>query len=101
MQVCSYRCIVSHESPLFEKFSLCNLQIHNCLNNHAERPMFPDVQPMSSFRGQALTAEVAEQLFVGWMQPDDKFASNQTLEWSWKVVCGVNPGGALPPAPYP
>jgi len=90
-QVCSYRCIVSHESPLFEKFSLCNLQIHNCLNNHAERPMFPDVQPMSSFRGQALTAEVAEQLFVGWMQPDDKFASNQTLEWSWKVVCGVNP----------
>ena len=50
-QVCSYRCIVSYESPLFEKFSLCNLQKHNCLQNFAERPALPDVQPMPTFRG--------------------------------------------------
>eukprot|EP00959_Pyramimonas_sp_CCMP1952_P097713 2042058-Pyramimonas_sp.AAC.1 len=42
LQVCSYRCIVSHESPQFEAFSLCILQKHNCLNNNAERPPLPD-----------------------------------------------------------
>lgn len=44
MQVCSYRCIVSHESPLLEAFSLCILQKHNCLGNSAPIPMRPKVR---------------------------------------------------------
>ncbi len=29
LQVCSYRCITSYESPLLEDFSLCIIQKHN------------------------------------------------------------------------
>jgi hypothetical protein len=105
-QVCSYRCIVSHESPLFEAFSLCNLQKHNCLGHSAERPRLPEVGPMASFRGQTLTHELAEEIFIGWMRPtlyssaaatSSSVDSLDALEWSWKVVCGVNPGA--PPNP--
>lgn len=80
-QVCSYRCIVSYESPQFEAFALCILQKNNCLGLSADILMQPDVQPMESFRGQALTHAVAEDLFVGWL---DKLA------WSWKVAAGQN-----------
>ena len=100
--MCSYRCIVSHESPLFEAFSLCNLQKHNCLGHSAERPRLPEVGPMAKFRGQTLTHEQAEEIFIGWMRPsvDPSAAATSSLsveaptalEWSWKVVCGVNPG---------
>ena len=59
MQICSYRCIVSHETPLLEDFSLCILQKNNCLGLSAEVPSLPDVQPMQTFRGQPLTHEQA------------------------------------------
>lgn len=59
MQICSYRCIVSHETPLLEDFSLCILQKNNCLGLSAEVPSVPDVQPMQTFRGQPLTHEQA------------------------------------------
>ena len=39
IQVCSYRCIASYESPLLADFSLCVLQKHNCLGLTAEIPM--------------------------------------------------------------
>ncbi len=67
MQVCSYRCIVSHESQLLEDFSLCILQRHNCLGKSAEIPALPDPPPMPAFRGDLLTHETAEALFVGWL----------------------------------
>ena len=66
-QVCSYRCIVSHESELLEEFSLCILQKHNCLGKSAEIPALPDPPPMASFRGEGLTHELAESLFIGWL----------------------------------
>ncbi|KAK3282519.1 hypothetical protein CYMTET_9743, partial [Cymbomonas tetramitiformis] len=88
-QVCSYRCIVSHESPLFEQFSLCNLQKHNCLRHDVQRPELPVVEPMTTFRGAPLTHEAAEEIFIGWMGSDVPEAEKQ--EWSWKVVCGQNP----------
>jgi hypothetical protein len=101
-QVCSYRCIVSHESPRFEAFSLSVLQKHNCLKNSAERPRLPEVRAMAGFRGQPLTHELAEEIFIGWMRPTAEQASAAAsdpaaLEWSWKVVCGVNPGAPTPP----
>eukprot|EP00850_Spirogloea_muscicola_P018166 SM000163S02334 [mRNA] locus=s163:300101:303983:- [translate_table: standard] len=80
-QVCSYRCIVSYESPLLEAFSLCILQKHNCLGLNAEIRMRPEVLAMPSFRGQPMTHSLAEDLFVGWLG---------NLEWSWRVVAGQN-----------
>ena len=61
LQVCSYRCIVSHESQLLEDFSLCVLQKHNCMGKSAEIPALPDPPPMAAFRGEALTHELAEK----------------------------------------
>lgn len=66
-QVCSYQCIVSHESPKFEKFSQCVLQKHNCMKNKADIPAHPVVEPMPRFRNKALTHEVAEDILVGWL----------------------------------
>ena len=67
IQVCSYRCIVSHESQLLEDFSLCILQKHNCLGKSAEIPALPDPPPMGSFREQPLSHDLAEALFIGWL----------------------------------
>ncbi|GBG71423.1 hypothetical protein CBR_g8843 [Chara braunii] len=80
-QVCSYRCLVSYESPLLEDFSLCILQKNNCLGLSAEIPSSPEVQPMTSFRGHPLTHEMAEDLFIGWLGEE---------EYSWRVVAGQN-----------
>jgi len=81
-QVCTYRCIVTHESPAFEAFSLCILQKHNCLNNSAPIPVYPRPEPLRTFKGKPLTYESAEDIYVGWLGQDP---------WSWKVVAGKNP----------
>lgn len=90
-QVCSYRCITSHETAKFEKFALCILQKNNCMGNTATAPIYPDPQPMTSFRGQELTHEAAEGIFIGHLQPRVG-ESNMLLDsqaalalWSWKV----------------
>jgi len=67
MQVCSYRCIASHETAQFEAFSLCILQKHNCLGLNAKIPSRPSPPPLAAFRRQPLTHESAEQLFIGWL----------------------------------
>ena len=89
MQVCSYRCIVSHESPQLEDFSLCILQRNNCLGNSADIPALPDPPPMSAFRGDLLTHDLAESLFIGWL--------GEAVS-SWKFCCaaaiGNTEGGA-------
>ena len=66
-QVASYRCIVSHETPKLQDFTLCVLQRNNCLGLHAPIPSRPAPEPMPSFRGQALTHEAAERIFIGWL----------------------------------
>ncbi|CAI5466894.1 unnamed protein product [Closterium sp. Yama58-4] len=80
-QVCSYRCIVSYETPKFEAFSLCVLQKHNCLGMTAEIRDHPTVLPLTHLRGQPVTHERAEDIFVGWLGQ---------LPWSWRVVAGQN-----------
>lgn len=91
-QVCSYRCITSYETPLFEGFSLCVLQKHNCLGNHAERPLLPAQLPMRRFRGAPLTHEAAEAILTGYLGVRGSLAPPETqLAWSWKVVSGQNP----------
>ena len=89
LQVCSYRCIVSHESQLLEDFSLCILQKHNCLGKSAEIPALPDPPPMTAFRGEELTHELAEGLFIGWLGiPNSATATTiqETAGTGWKCV---------------
>ncbi|KAI3682217.1 hypothetical protein L2E82_50080 [Cichorium intybus] len=90
-QVCNYQCIASYESPILEKFSLCVLQKHNCLDLDAKIPEKPFVPPMVTFRGEVLSHETAEDLFVGWLGD---------LEWSWRVVSGQNPAYDQFPCQY-
>ena len=96
-QVCSYKCITSYETKAFESFAQCILQRHNCMGNHASVPVVPNPAPLVNFRGRPLDHEVAEEIFVGHLAPR---AGEQNVllepgapleEWSWKVVCGVNP----------
>ena len=96
-QVCSYKCITSYETKAFEAFSQCILQRHNCMGNSASIPLIPDPPPLSSFRGRPLDHETAEEILIGHLAPRDG-KLNVLLEpgapleeWSWKVVCGVNP----------
>ena len=65
MQVASYRCIVSHETPKLGDFTLCVLQRNNCLGLNAPIPSRPAPQPMPHFQGQPLTHESAERIFIG------------------------------------
>ncbi|XP_071730351.1 violaxanthin de-epoxidase, chloroplastic [Rutidosis leptorrhynchoides] len=90
-QVCNYQCIASYESPILEEFSLCVLQKHNCLDLDAKIPEKPFVLPMVNFRGEILSHEVAEDLFIGWLG---------NLEWSWRVVAGQNPAYDQFPCQY-
>ncbi len=78
------------------EFSLCILQKHNCRNLDAKIPMRPDPSPMTSFRGQPLTHEMAEDMLTGWMPqpglPGAKAAAVEAapglspLPFSWKVL---------------
>ncbi|KAJ8758780.1 hypothetical protein K2173_000501 [Erythroxylum novogranatense] len=90
-QVCNYRCIASYESPNLEAFSLCVLQKNNCLELEAKIPEKPFVPPLAKFRGQDLSHEIAEDLFVGLLGQ---------LDWSWRVVAGQNPAYDQFPCQY-
>ena len=78
-QVCSYRCITSHETAKFEKFALCILQKNNCMGNTATAPVYPDPQPMTMFRGEPLTHEAAEGIFVGHLEPREGFCFRNNI----------------------
>jgi len=105
-QVCSYRCITSHETETFEKFAYCILQKNNCMNNRATVPVYPSPVALTHFRGQPLDATTAEDIFIGHLRyhfpnplVSDKYDTNNSNNdvknglhpWSWKVVCGQNP----------
>lgn len=96
-QVCSYKCIVSYEHSTFEAFALCILQKHNCMGNSASVPVVPNPAAMATFRGRPLDEETAEEILVGHLAPREGEKSvlipqgAPSEEWSWKVVCGVNP----------
>lgn len=90
-QVCNYKCIASYESPKLEEFSLCVLQKHNCLALDAKIPDKPYVTPIGMFRGENMSHEIAEDIFVGWLG---------NLDWSWRVVAGQNPAYDQFPCQY-
>lgn len=86
-QVCSYRCIVSYESEKFEKFTLCNLLKHNCLENSAAVPTLPAVPALERWHGEPMTHELAEQIFIGWLDVPEsaQWVQGDKLKWSWKA----------------
>ena len=88
-QVASYRTIVSYESDLLRDFSFCILQKHNIFGCDATIPEMPVVKPMKSFRGNALTKEIAKRILVGHL--DDPISMVETKsQISWKVAAGAN-----------
>ena len=72
---------MSYESPKLQDFSLCVLQLHNCLGNSAEIPLEPDPAPMPAWRGQPLSWESSDAIFYGKLGE---------LPWSWRVIGGKN-----------
>ena len=69
------------------------------MNNKAVIPMTPDPEVLKSFRGTPLTADIAEEIFIGHLQPREGeehvllpgIDKKEYVPWSWKVVAGVNP----------
>ena len=90
-QVGSYRVIVSNETPQLEDFSLCILQRHNCFRCDApilERPAVPGLE---TWRGAAVDAAAAKQIFIGHLDDGAASAASARRPWSWKIVAGANP----------
>lgn len=89
-QVASYRTIVSYESELLRDFSFCILQKNNIFGCEAQIPTLPQVAPMKSFRGEALTKEVARQILIGHLDDENSLNGTKNTDISWKVSAGAN-----------
>lgn len=89
-QATSYRTLVSYESELLTKFSLCIFTKKNIFQCNAIIPTIPKVPPMTMWRGKNLTEEDGRALLVGHL--NDPAAPEHSLrgDISWKVCCGAN-----------
>lgn len=70
-QVNSYRTVVSFESELLRDFSLCILQKNNIFECYAEIPKLPVVKPLSEWRGEEVTLDVARGIMIGHLEGVD------------------------------
>ena len=89
-QVQSYKTLGSYESDLLRDFSLCILTKNNIFNCDATIPTIPQVTPMSTWRGEALTEAVGRSILVGHLDDPSAPSGSQRLPVSWKVACGAN-----------
>mmetsp|Transcript_37833 Transcript_37833/g.68138 ORF Transcript_37833/g.68138 Transcript_37833/m.68138 type:complete len:566 (+) Transcript_37833:126-1823(+) len=90
-QVTSYRTLVSYESELLRDFSLCILQKNNVFECDAKIPEVPVVKPMSHFRGEEMTMDIARGIMIGHLEGvEDSLEGCKELDVSWKVACGAN-----------
>jgi len=91
-QVASYRTVVSYESELLRDFSLCILQKNNIFECSATIPKIPYVKPLSTFRGQEMTKDIARGIMIGHLEGcgDAALSGSKELDVSWKVTCGAN-----------
>jgi hypothetical protein len=64
-QAASYRTIVSYESEALKDFSFCVFQKHNVFQCKATIPTIPKIKPISEWRGEKVTEEVARSLLIG------------------------------------
>jgi hypothetical protein len=67
-QALSYRTIVSYESDLLTKFTLCAFTKHNVFQCQASIPTIPTVPPLTVWRNAAVTDAVARALLIGHLQ---------------------------------
>mmetsp|Transcript_8034 Transcript_8034/g.18162 ORF Transcript_8034/g.18162 Transcript_8034/m.18162 type:complete len:506 (-) Transcript_8034:93-1610(-) len=91
-QVASYRTVVSYESELLRDFTLCILQKNNIFECEATIPKVPEVKPMSHWRGEELTMDVARGIMMGHLEGvgESSLEGSKDLDVSWKVACGAN-----------
>jgi VDE lipocalin domain len=89
-QVANYRTLVSFESDLLEKFSLCILTRNNIFGCDATIPSLPKVYPTKTFRNKPVTEEVARSLLIGHLDEKEAFSGTLQQNVSWIVACGAN-----------
>lgn len=89
-QVASYRTIVSYESELLRDFSFCILQKNNIFNCDAQVPESPKVKPLTTFRGEPLTKDIARAILVGHLDDSKALEGSERSSISWKVAAGAN-----------
>ena len=89
-QVASYRTIVSYESELLRDFSFCILQKNNIFNCDAQVPESPKVKPLTTFRGEPLTKDIARAILVGHLDDSKALEGSEKSSISWKVAAGAN-----------
>jgi hypothetical protein len=89
-QATSYRTLVSYESDLLTKFSLCVFTKKNIFQCDAKIPTLPKVQPMTTWRGKALTEADARALLVAHLDDPAAPEGGLNLDVSWMVACGAN-----------
>jgi VDE lipocalin domain len=89
-QAASYRTLVSYESELLARFSLCIFTKKNIFQCDAHIPTMPHVQPIQTWRGHAVTEDDGRALFVGHLNDSAAPSGSRRLPVSWKVACGAN-----------
>jgi hypothetical protein len=90
-QATSYRTLVSYESDLLTKISRCIFTKNNIFQCNAQIPIYPKVQPLTTFRNQPLTEEMGRALLVGHLSNEGTALSgNLQLNVSWMVAGGAN-----------
>lgn len=89
-QATSYRTLVSYESELLSKFSLCIFTRKNIFKCDATVPTIPYVPPIVTWRGKTVTEEVGRALMVGHLDDEFSFSESLRLPMSWMVACGAN-----------
>lgn len=89
-QATSYRTLVSYESDLLTKFSLCIFTKKNIFQCDAKIPTIPKVYPIQTWRGKPVTEEDGRALLVGHLDDDAAPEGSLRTLVSWKVACGAN-----------
>jgi VDE lipocalin domain len=89
-QAASYRTLVSYESDLLTKFSLCIFTKKNIFQCNATIPTLPRVPPMAEWRGRPVTEDAARALLVAHLDDEAAPVGSLRLPVSWKVACGAN-----------
>lgn len=89
-QVASYRTIVSFESEQLKDFSYCILQKNNIFDCDAKIPTMPYVKPISSWKGEELTTEAAQQILIAHLDDTDAPPEGSKSPVSWTVAAGAN-----------
>jgi VDE lipocalin domain len=89
-QALSYRTLVSYESDLLTKVSLCIFTKKNIFQCDAKIPTIPKVRPIQTWRGQKVSDDDGRALLVGHLDDTAAPSGSLRLPISWKVACGAN-----------